>query len=86
MAEAASDLELTDLPARLQAIAATLGSMFSEGYSKAEIARYYAKSRPWVSARLQELEDDLRRLIGRSDDSTESAGSGSPSSSAERTP
>jgi hypothetical protein len=57
----ASGTALTELPARLQAIAATLGSMLSEGYSKAEIARYFAKSRPWVSARLLELEAGLRQ-------------------------
>lgn len=56
-------LDVETLPPRLQAIAATLGWMLSEGYSKAEIARFYGKSRPWVSARLQELEDALREQI-----------------------
>jgi DNA-directed RNA polymerase specialized sigma24 family protein len=54
------------LPVRLQAIAVTLGWMHSvEGFSKAEIARFYGKSRPWVSARLGELEDALREQIAR---------------------
>lgn len=66
----ASETDLTDLPARLQAIAATMGAMLSDGYSKAEIARYFAKSRPWVSARLQELEVGLRELVARSTGST----------------
>lgn len=64
--EAAPAMDLTELPARLQAIAATLGSMLSDGYSKAEIARFYAKSRPWVSARLQELEAGLHKLARHS--------------------
>lgn len=63
-------LDLTALPTRLQAIAATLGAMLSETYSKAEIARFYGKSRPWVSARLQELEDGIRALAAGSTGST----------------
>jgi hypothetical protein len=57
-------MDLTALPVRLQAIAATLGSMLSDHFSKAEIARYYGKSRPWVSARLQELEAGIRKHAG----------------------
>jgi hypothetical protein len=60
---ASGTVTLTELPLRLQAIAATLGWMLSEGYSRAEIARFYGKSRPWVSARLQEIEDALLERI-----------------------
>lgn len=57
-------VNIESLPIRLQAIAVTLGWMHSEGgFSKAEIARFYGKSRPWVSARLRELEDGLRAQI-----------------------
>lgn len=68
---------MTELPIRLQAIAVTMGSMLSEDYSRAEIARFYGKSRPWVSARLQELEDALRTHVERLRDSS---GSGSSAS------
>lgn len=54
---------MTELPERLQAIAATLGWMLSEGYSRQEIADFYGKSRPWVSARLIELETALTERI-----------------------
>jgi hypothetical protein len=77
--------DLTELPARLQAIAVTLGQMLSDGYSKAEIARYFGKSRPWVSARLQELEDGLRTQIERLRDSIDSAEPGCESSSFDST-
>lgn len=61
--EAVASVDLEALSPRLKAIAGTLGAMLSEGYSKAEIARFYGKSRPWVSARLAELEDALREQI-----------------------
>lgn len=61
--EALESVDLEALSPRLRAIAATLGKMLSDGYSRAEIARYYEKSRPWVSARLRELEDALREQI-----------------------
>lgn len=54
-------LDFLKLPIRAQAIAVTMGSMLSDGYSKAEIARYYGKSRPWVSKRLDELRAALER-------------------------
>lgn len=61
---ATENVNIEALPTRLQAIAVTLGWMHSEGgFSKAEIARFYGKSRPWVSARLRELEDGLRAQI-----------------------
>lgn len=60
---ATGEISLTELPARLQAIAATLGIMLSDGYSKAEIARYYGKSRRWVSDRLLELEREIQNRI-----------------------
>lgn len=72
---------MTRLPKRLQAIAATLGAMLSETYSKAEIARYFGKSRPWVSARLQELEDGILELL---ESSTGSNGNGSTESRGSR--
>jgi predicted transcriptional regulator len=61
----ASEADLSELPARLRAIAATIGQMVSDGYSKQEIATYYGKSRPWVSARLRELEQALEDLLER---------------------
>lgn len=69
---------MTDLPGRLQAIAATLGAMFSDGYSKREIAVFYAKSRPWVSARLLELEEALREHVERLRGSSDDDSNGSP--------
>jgi len=64
--EALANVEVAALSPRIKAIAGTLGAMLSEGYSKAEIARFYGKSRPWVSARLGELEDALREQIAAS--------------------
>lgn len=61
--EAFESVEFADLPARIQAIATTLGAMIADGYSKAEVARFYGKSRPWVSARLLELEEALREQV-----------------------
>jgi len=61
--ERASELDLTRLPVRLQAIAATLGSMLAEDYSRAEIARYYGRSRSWVTGRLNELREGIVRLV-----------------------
>ena len=68
MSHPASDLartlDLQRLSPRGKAIAGTLGAMLSEGYSKAEIARFYGKSRPWVTARLGELRQEIADLVG----------------------
>lgn len=61
---ASGEVSLEELPIRLQAIAATLGWLYyANGFSKAEIARSFEKSRPWVSARLLELETELKTRI-----------------------
>lgn len=63
-AEALESVDFEALPTRIQAIAVTLGWMhYVDDFSKAEIARFYAKSRPWVSARIRELEDALKAQI-----------------------
>lgn len=59
LASLGSEIDLAELPPRLQAIAATMGQMLSDGCSKAEIAEFFGKSRPWVSARLLELKTEL---------------------------
>ena len=65
--EQVSTVDLTELSPRVRAIALTLGRMLSHGYSKQEIAVYYGKSRPWVSARFRELAEALREQIARAD-------------------
>lgn len=62
--EALESVDPEALSTRVKAIAVTLGWMTSvEGFSKAETARFYGKSRPWVSARLREMEDELRAHV-----------------------
>ena len=66
----ANDFQLQDLPDRILAIAITLGRMQSEGWTKQEIAEFYGRSRSWVSARLSELEDELRKIVSDHDEET----------------
>jgi hypothetical protein len=58
-------VEWTNLSTRALAIAATLALPLSQGYSRAELARYYGKSELWVSQRLDELEREVAAQLER---------------------
>jgi hypothetical protein len=64
-------IDLEALSARSRAIVGTMGQMLADGYSKAEIARHYGKSRPWVTERFKELEREIRAQVAEPTDGTD---------------